>query len=266
MSSFEGLAFVVVAAVAIGCGARPLDPGDDAGRVGVGVDGGAGPEDARNAGPDLRDAVAIDISIGPELCGNPPRLCIEKPCGDGQLEPFEMCDDGNNTSGDGCSAICQIPTGWRCPAVGRPCVPICGDGLVTGPEECDDGNTDADDGCSRICLTEPTTARCGDGLVSGAEECDDGTFNSDTTYGGCTTDCRFGPFCGDGMRNGLEECDYGRNDAYYGVHGGCTPRCGFSHFCGDGVVDEPEGELCDLGPGNGIDGQPCNVACRILIE
>jgi cysteine-rich repeat protein len=222
------LAFVV-AGIAIGCGARPLDPGDDAGRVGVGVDGGAGSEDARNAGPDLRDAVAIDIPIGPELCGNPPRPCIAKPCGNGQLEPFELCDDGNNTSGDGCTALCQIAAGWRCPVVGRRCLPNCGDGLVVGFETCDDGNAVAGDGCSAICVTESATATCGDGLVSGAEECD------------------YGP---------------DDNTAYYGDAGGCTPSCRFAPFCGDGVIDEPEGEQCDLGPNNGASDQPCNATCK----
>ncbi|MBI3833810.1 MAG: DUF4215 domain-containing protein [Planctomycetes bacterium] len=31
-------------------------------------------------------------------------------CGDGQLDAGEQCDDGNNTSHDGCSASCQIET------------------------------------------------------------------------------------------------------------------------------------------------------------
>jgi len=32
--------------------------------------------------------------------------CIS--CGDGNLDPGEQCDDGNNTNGDGCSASCRI--------------------------------------------------------------------------------------------------------------------------------------------------------------
>jgi cysteine-rich repeat protein len=35
-------------------------------------------------------------------------------CGDGVVEPGEQCDDGNATSGDGCSATCQIESGWTC--------------------------------------------------------------------------------------------------------------------------------------------------------
>ena len=32
-------------------------------------------------------------------------VCI--PCGDGNLNPGEDCDDGNNIDGDGCPADCQ---------------------------------------------------------------------------------------------------------------------------------------------------------------
>ncbi|MEA1926059.1 MAG: SdrD B-like domain-containing protein [Patescibacteria group bacterium] len=34
--------------------------------------------------------------------------CICPSCGDGVLDPSEECDDGNNISGDGCSADCMI--------------------------------------------------------------------------------------------------------------------------------------------------------------
>ena len=35
--------------------------------------------------------------------------CVRGPyCGDGLLvEAYEECDDGNNTSGDGCTAACR---------------------------------------------------------------------------------------------------------------------------------------------------------------
>jgi cysteine-rich repeat protein len=37
-------------------------------------------------------------------------------CGDGELAIGEMCDDGNFVSGDGCSASCQIESGFACSA------------------------------------------------------------------------------------------------------------------------------------------------------
>ncbi|MBU4204390.1 MAG: hypothetical protein KKD59_10655, partial [Acidobacteria bacterium] len=42
-------------------------------------------------------------------------------CGDGTVDPGEACDDGNNTSGDGCSASCK----------NEGCVGYCGGGKVT---------------------------------------------------------------------------------------------------------------------------------------
>lgn len=35
-------------------------------------------------------------------------------CGDG-IRITDLCDDGNNMNGDGCSSTCQIESGWRCP-------------------------------------------------------------------------------------------------------------------------------------------------------
>lgn len=66
-------------------------------------------------------------------------------CGNGILEPGELCDDNNIVSGDGCDSYCQIE------------VPpsVCGNGTKEAPSEtCDDGNTVSGDGCSDSCQTE----------------------------------------------------------------------------------------------------------------
>jgi cysteine-rich repeat protein len=55
----------------------------------------------------------------------------------------EACDDGNTISGDGCSSLCAIETGYACTgALQAPsvCVTICGDGRRISPEQCDDFN------------------------------------------------------------------------------------------------------------------------------
>jgi cysteine-rich repeat protein len=39
-------------------------------------------------------------------------------CGDKVLESGEQCDDGNGTSGDGCSASCRVEPGWIWPGGG----------------------------------------------------------------------------------------------------------------------------------------------------
>src|SRR5262245_15232128 len=95
-------------------------------------------------------------------------------CGGGELPdctednvPGAECFDGNNVSGDGCSADCKIEH-------------TCGDGHVVQGEECDDGNSADGDGCSANCRMEG--GNCGDGILQAGEECDD----SNTTDGdGC---------------------------------------------------------------------------------
>jgi len=154
------------------------------------------------------DAGASDTGIdgGPVGC-----------CGNGILDPGEQCDDGNTNNGDGCSATCQIETGWQCPAPGQVCMPC-------GTNACDAG----------------PAGHCGDGIVQTGEECDcgDGTIpvprgcpgvNNDNTYGGCTTKCTRGPRCGDGIvqTNYGEQCDLGSQNGVFqsGLGGECTPYC-----------------------------------------
>lgn len=69
-------------------------------------------------------------------------------CGNGELEGNEQCDDGNQTDGDGCSALCEIEEEEP---------PICGNDIVEVGETCDDGNTDDGDGCSSTCQVETPT-------------------------------------------------------------------------------------------------------------
>jgi cysteine-rich repeat protein len=65
-------------------------------------------------------------------------------CGDGIIEPGEVCDDGNTVSGDGCSSTCDSTE-------------VCGNGVVDQirGEECDDGLVGlSSDGCSSNCKLE----------------------------------------------------------------------------------------------------------------
>lgn len=61
-------------------------------------------------------------------------------CGDGWLTFAEVCDDGNQQAGDGCSADCMSTE-------------VCGNGIVDGVrgEQCDDGNSNDSDGCANNC-------------------------------------------------------------------------------------------------------------------
>jgi cysteine-rich repeat protein len=97
-----------------GCG-RPLPlaerKSDASGDVASAVDV-ATSDNVPDARPDFRLEVAC-------ACSN---------CGNGVLDQGEQCDDGNKNAGDGCSAICQIPAGWTCPAPGMPCERLPEDG------------------------------------------------------------------------------------------------------------------------------------------
>ncbi len=71
---------------------------------------------------------------------------VEATCGNRIVEGVERCDDGNTTSGDGCSERCAIERIDDAAA--------CGNGVLDEGETCDDGNTTAGDGCGPDCLLE----------------------------------------------------------------------------------------------------------------
>lgn len=178
-------------------------------------------------------------------------------CGDGVAEAGEVCDDGNIVSGDGCRATCDaIEYGWLCPIAGQPCVrSLCGNGVLEFSEICDEGALNGKPGhCSRKCSAPPI---CGDGIVeSPPERCDLGAANGGST---CTSDCLLtSTSCGNGVVDGDDQCDFG-TQYNIGDYGGCTPGCQLSGYCGDGVLDA-ETEECDMGAKNGTD--VCAVICK----
>ncbi len=89
-------------------------------------------------------------------------------CGDGVLDPGEVCDDDNLTNGDGCSALCQVEACYAC--VGLPSVCMPDDGAA-----CDDGDQcTAGDICGGgTCTGSPDTgSACDDGDVcTGSDVC-----------------------------------------------------------------------------------------------
>lgn len=147
--------------------------------------------------------------------GSPTGTCITA-CGNGERTVGEDCDDGNTSSGDGCTAACLIERGYACYETASTtsiCASTCGDGRIDPPyENCDDGvaNSDATPGA---CRTNCRRDGCGDGVVAAAEECDLGFDNSDTVPDTCRKDCR-DPYCGDGVTDyGTGEvCDPGGGD------------------------------------------------------
>lgn len=212
-------------------------------------------------------------------------------CGDGIRHPEEGCDDGDLSSGDGCSSACAVEVGWTC-TTGSPsvCTPACGNGILNPGETCDDGNTTPGDGCSSTCAVEsgytcagqPSTCtrNCGNGVVSSGqgEACDDGDASSGD---GCSSSCQVEPgwvcsgqpsvctfVCGNGTFQAGETCDDGDATSGDGCSNVCQIEPGWlcsgqpsfcTPICGDGKIKP--GETCDDGDATSNDG--CSLNCQV---
>lgn len=150
-------------------------------------------------------------------------VCEVIRCGNGVIEPGEVCDDSNRANGDGCRGDCLSDE-------------VCGNGLVDPGESCDCGASEGsrpvgcamlnDEAPDALCDTH-CSRRCGDGVVTGAESCDGVAIPIG---------------CGDlGYYNGQLTCT-----------GFCTlDKAGCIGRCGDGTLQLAAGEECDGAPPNG---------------
>ena len=145
-------------------------------------------------------------------------------CGNGVITAPEQCDDGNTTSGDGCSSVCRTEPGASC--TGQPSVctrAVCGNGTLEAGEACDAGALNGlfygdGSGCSRACTHEPSCrtgatthacdVTCGNGFLEPGEACDDG---NKAAGDGCSLTCTIeaGFACGVTMRDDSQTCDGG---------------------------------------------------------
>ena len=141
-------------------------------------------------------------------------------CGDATLDFGELCDDGNQVSGDGCSANCLSDE-------------TCGNQIIdyiTG-EQCDDGHTTDSDGCSATCQLEgcvpDSTQVCvrenADGSCTGLQTCE-----GDRSWSACSAPHPVPEIC-DGVDN---DCNGSIDDfpgelcsLQEGVCGGSTRHC-----------------------------------------
>ncbi len=167
--------------------------------------------------------IISEISPGGESGGS------ESVCGNNVVEAGETCDDGNQGSGDGCSASCQIETPLSCDndnqidsgefcdgtnLNGQTCVSL---GFDSGTLLCNNCGFDA----SQCTFTQEGPV-CGNNIVEAGEQCDGTNLNgqSCTSLGfsgapltcnpaGASDECRFNTsqcsppieFCGDGFCN-----------------------------------------------------------------
>lgn len=178
---------------------------------------------------------------------------------------YEGCDDGNEVGGDGCSAACEVESGYLCEMPGTPCrQPRCGDGFQdfiwtsdgtgggssmggsggtagaaggTGHyENCDDGNLASGDGCTSDCNVESgylctvpgTPCRipaCGDGFVDFIPD----PNGCDTGAGGSggTAGTGMGGSAGAPACGTFEQCDDGNTSASDGCSDTCVPEEGY---------------------------------------
>jgi cysteine-rich repeat protein len=81
-------------------------------------------------------------------------------CGNNIIEGNEVCDDGNNVDGDGCSANCLSNE-------------TCGNRILDPGEQCDDGNTVNGDGCNSTCQFEGVAgpSACGSNTIWNGSVC-----------------------------------------------------------------------------------------------
>jgi cysteine-rich repeat protein len=180
-------------------------------------------------------SLMVVIPLAVASCGDDEYQAV---CGDGVLDPGEVCDDGNNADGDGCSAVCTIEV-----------APACGDGVLDPGEVCDDGNNVDGDSCSADCLSDET---CGNNVLdtSVGEQCDDGN-NADGD--GCSAACLI-EGCGDGVLDPGEVCDDGNNMGGDGCSANCYVEC----------ASDPALDVLDDGSGaNGAVGLPDLVMSEI---
>jgi cysteine-rich repeat protein len=160
-------------------------------------------------------------------------------CGNGHLDPGEVCDDGNTSGGDGCSAACDSDES-------------CGN-LVTDAtvgEVCDDGNGVDGDGCSADCRSDETCGNDHLDPITG-ETCDDGNMMGGD---GCSANCQSNESCGNGLTDPGEFCDT-NNVPTASCDADCTQV-----ICGDSTRNSAANEACD--DGNGSDADGC-VGCLL---
>jgi cysteine-rich repeat protein len=196
-------------------------------------------------------------------------------CGNGELEPGELCDDGGVEDGN---AAARLARWWRtgsCAWCRRACIErqVCGKRPAQGEEACDDGNARAGDGCAADCLeveagwlcprpdvpcvelrsaaTAPsssvrsatTVASLRDGAAAPKTRCSTAACLRRASTARCTGRPARALECGDGNRTPGEACDDGNAVVEDGCDGpaasrraGAAPRAAATTICGDGVL------------------------------
>lgn len=199
-------------------------------------------------------------------------------CGDGTVTSPELCDDGNEATGDGCENDCSFsctkdtPNGDAKCNDGDPC---------NGAETCSDEHAcvpgasladGADCGEGKLCKAgtcgDPV---CGDGFVDPGEDCDDANLDPADGCDACSFTCLVDADCdpadpcaGDGLCAEDHTCSTVSPlpDGAACAGGECLSGACFIGVCGNGV-EEP-GEECD--DADLVSGDGCDADCQITCE
>jgi cysteine-rich repeat protein len=189
-------------------------------------------------------AAAVPVSVAAVVTG-----CIYGPyCGDGTVDPGEVCDDGNRINTDACTNSCEIA--------------VCGDGVVrTGVEQCDDSNTIAGDCCSSDCGFESgtTVCRAAAGTCDLAENCTGAS-------GACPADLKRTTVCrgAAGICDIAELCDGVGDQCPADVRStaqcrASTGACDLGESCSGVGVDCPADQFQPLGIACASDANICTT-------
>ncbi|MFN2427192.1 MAG: MopE-related protein [Candidatus Binatia bacterium] len=112
-------------------------------------------------------------------------------CGNGELEPGEDCDDGNNVSDDGCSTLCL---GTQPPPVTPPPASTCGNLFFSWPTGLTSPYTCGSDTCKGFrCLAGNTISPACYTAAQCADACSGDCVDIQTANLDCTTMCAVQP-------------------------------------------------------------------------
>lgn len=153
-------------------------------------------------------------------------------CGDGNkaLGGAETCDDGNTSSGDGCSSTCTIECGFTCTentAGLSTCTALCGNGVIDRhmDEECDDTSACCTSSCKLA-----DNAQC-----SGGGDCCTSSCQMASSSTSCTTAASAAGYCGaDGecSTSSSTVCGwYGLSSCAKSASATCKEHCTYSGTC-----------------------------------
>ena len=171
-------------------------------------------------------------------------------CGDNIVTAPETCDDGNITSGDGCSATCSIEE--QC-TDGQPIaeqttgdcreIQLCQEGQISIPDNSD---------IPSLPVSSCMQGACSDGVPSSIPLTSGTVCSVDGGFCDGAGICVAAEVCGDDTVTGSEQCDDGNITSGDGCNALCQVETGFScvgnpsacsPICGDGVITG--GEQCD---------------------